>query len=321
MSVVAGCSLFDGVLLAADCRATVQYPNRPDLYSDNVLKVLAVHPNTAIAFVGDIKIAAHLLRKLALDFKNRFRKDPISLSHWLPRLFRHEYQRFVSRFGERTVIFMIASVIKGRPNVVERKAVEELVKYISFGHSPIQRNFMPSILIEIMKLPPKFQWITIPGTCMGILYVLASPSFQIRAYRPLQFAAIGSGESAIEEITKYQDAILALEPGNSFVESSQFRQVIQHFIDERKIQSVGGLYPVLKVTGRGVEYITMGTEIPVGGTRVELAFENGRWIQKNLSTGKQIPILMPWEFVENYVPKAQTFDDLSDAYRHFKGDA
>jgi hypothetical protein len=321
MSVVAGCSLFDGVLLAADCRATVQYPNRPDIHSDNVLKVLAIHPNTAIAFVGDINIAAHLLGKLVVGLKNRSRNDPITLSHWLPRLFRHEYQKFVSQFGERTVIFMIASVIKGRPNVVERKAVEELVKYIGFGHSPIQRNFIPSMLIEIMKLPSNFRWVTIPDTCMGVLYVLASPSFQIRAYRPLQFAAIGSGESAIEEITKYQDAILALEPGNSFVESSQFRQIIQHFIDERKIQSVGGLYPVLKVTGRGVEHITMGTEIPVGGTRLELAFENGRWIQKNLSTGKQIPILMPWELVKNGITRAQMFNDLSEAYRHFKGQA
>jgi hypothetical protein len=215
---------------------------------------------------------------------------------------------------------MIASVIKGRPNVVERKAVEELVKYIGFGHSSIKRNFMPGILIEIMKAPSTFKWVVLPGTSMGMLYVLSSPSFEIRAYRPLQFAAIGSGESSIEEITKYQDAILALEPGNSFVESSQFRQVIQHFIDERKIQSVGGLYPVLKVTDKGVEHITMGTEIPVGGTRVELAFEGGRWIQKNISTGKQIPILTPWEFIKNGVAKNQTFDDLSDAYRHFKGE-
>lgn len=159
MSVVAGCSLFDGVLLAADCRATVQYLNQTALYSDNVLKVIAIHPNTAISFVGDINIAAHLLEKLLVNFKNRSRKDPISLSRWLPRFFRHEYQRFTSRFGERTIIFMIASVIKGRPNVVERKAVEELVKYIGFGHSPIQRNFMPSILIEIMKLPSKFQFL------------------------------------------------------------------------------------------------------------------------------------------------------------------
>lgn len=320
MSVVAGCSLFDGVLLAADCRATIKYPNRPDLYSDNVLKVMAIHPNTAIAFVGDITIASHLLGALLVGIKNRTQKDPISLSHWLPRLFKYEYQRFASRFGERTVIFMIASVIKGRPNVVERKAVEELVKYIGFGHSPIHRNFIPGILIEIIKVPSEFRWVTIPGTCMGILYVLASPAFQIRAYRPLQFAAIGSGESSIEEITRYQDAILALEPGNSFVESSQFRQVIQHFIDERKIESVGGLYPVLKVTGKGVEHITMGTEIPVGGTRIELAFEGGRWIQKNLSTGKQIPILMPWEFVKNGTVKAQTFNDLSNAYGHFKGE-
>jgi hypothetical protein len=65
----------------------------------------------------------------------------------------------------------------------------------------------------------------------------------------------------------------------------------------------------------------MGMEIPVGGTRLELAFEGGRWIQKNLSTGKQIPILMPWEFFRNGTMKAQTFNDLSDAFRHFKGEA
>jgi len=89
----------------------------------------------------------------------------------------------------------------------------------------------------------------------------------------------------------------------------------------RKIQSVGGLYPVLKVTERGVEHITMGTEIPVGDTRLELAFENGRWIQKNLSTGKQIPILMPWELIKNRIAKTQTFNDLSEAYRNFKGES
>lgn len=318
MSVVAGCSLFDGVLLAADCRATLQYPHGTKSHSDNVLKVLAIRPDTAIAFVGDIRIAAYLLGRLLNALKNRKLKDPVSLCAWLPRLFRHEYQRFASRFGETTIIFMVASVIKGRPNVVERQAVEELVKYIGFEHSPIKRNFMPGILIEIMRVPSNSKDVAIPGTSTGRLYVLSSPSFHIRAYRPLQFAAIGSGESAIEEITRYQDSILALEPGNSFVESSQFRQVIQHFIEEKRIQSVGGLYPVLKVTARGVEHITMGTEIPVGGTRVELAFEEGRWIQKNISTGKQIPILTPWEFVRNGIAKNQTFNDLSDAYKQFK---
>jgi hypothetical protein len=61
MSVVAGSSLFDGVLLTADCRATITRPGMPDIHSDNVLKVIALHPNTAIGFVGDIGIASYLL--------------------------------------------------------------------------------------------------------------------------------------------------------------------------------------------------------------------------------------------------------------------
>jgi hypothetical protein len=213
---------------------------------------------------------------------------------------------------------MVASVIKGRPNVVERKVVEDLVKYITFGKSPISRNWIPSFLIDIMQVPSKFRWVSIPGTSTGMLYVVRSPVFDIEAYPPLSFAAIGSGQSSIEEITKYQDAILALEPGNSFSESSQFRQVLQHFIDERRIQSVGGLYPVLKVTSRGVEHIPMGTEIPVGGTRIELVFESGRWIQRNVSTAKEVPILTPWEFVRSKITKPQTFDDLSETFRDFR---
>lgn len=319
MSIVSGCSLFDGVLLAADCRATLKHPNGTEIYSDNVLKVFAIHPNTAVAFVGDITIAAYLLGKLLSAFKNRNCKNPISIFNWLPRFFRYEYQKFTSQYGERSIIFMIASVIKDRPNVVERKAVEELTNYIFSGSGPIRRNFIPNFFIEIMKLPQNIKEVTIPGTCKGVLYVLASPFFHTREYLPLQFAAIGSGESAIEEIVKYQDAILALDIGNSFAESSQFRQVIRRFIDERKIQSVGGMYPVLKVTGKGVEHITMRTEIPVGGTKLELAFKNGRWIQKNLTTGKQVPILMPWEFVKKVSLKDQTFNDLDDAYRRFSG--
>jgi hypothetical protein len=318
MSIVAGCSLFDGVLIAADCRATIQYADRPELHSDNVLKVFAIQPDTVLAFVGDINIASYLLQKLIIALDTRRRKDSLSLSQLIPRLFRYEYQKIIPRFGERDVIFMIASVIRGRPNIVDRETVVELVKYICFGDSPTKRNFMPSVLIEILKLPSTVKKVAIPGTCTGMLYVLHSPSFEIKAYRPLQFVAIGSGESSIEEITKYKDSISALEPGNSFVESSQFRQVIQNSIDERKIKSVGGLYPVLKVTGKGVEHIGMGMEIPVGGTRIELVFDGGRWIQKNLATGKQIPILMPWEFLKNGYTKAHTFNDLTDTFREFR---
>lgn len=319
MSVVAGCSLFDGVLLAADCRATIRMHNKPDIHSDNVLKVFALLPHTALGFVGDIDVASYLLQNLLIGLDKQRRKDPISLSQWIPRLFRNHYNRFLSKNGNRTVVFMIGSILRDRNNIVERKAVVELVKYICFGNSPIKRNWIPDFLMKILKVPEKYKWIEIPNTCRNLLYTIASPNFEIRSYSPLQFTAIGSGESCLEQIDYYKDAIFAWDPGNSFVESSQFRQIIQNFIDEKGIKSVGGLYPVLKVSGKGVEHIGMSAEIPVGGTRIELSFQSNRWIQRNVTEKKELPIIMPWEFMKLKGFQNKTFNDLSDAFRGFLG--
>jgi len=319
MSVVAGCSLFDGVLLAADCRATIRVQNNPDTHSDSVLKVFALLPHTAIGFVGDIDIASFLLQSLLSQLSKRRRNDPISLSLWIPRLFRHQFKRYTEKRGHRSVVFMVASALRDRMNIVERKAVAKLVEHIGFGHSPIQRNWIPGFLVQILKIPATYKWVEMPGTCMNILYTLASPNFEIKSYAPLQFTAIGSGQSCLEQIELYQDAVFALNPGNSFVESSEFRQVIQNFIDEKGIASVGGLYPVLKVTGKGVEHIGMSTEIPVGGTRIELSFCEGRWVQRNLKEGKELQIVMPWEFMNGKDMKSRTFNDLSNAMKRFRG--
>jgi hypothetical protein len=75
---------------------------------------------------------------------------------------------------------------------------------------------------------------------------------------------------------------------------------------------------VLKVTGRGVEHLGESTEIPIGGTRIELAFESGCWIQRNVTDNKEIPILMPWEFLKAKEFENKTFNDLSEVHRRFK---
>lgn len=319
MSVVAGCSLLDGVLLVADCRATIQLPNMPDIHSDNVLKVIAISPDTAIGFVGDIEVASFLLQCLLIGLAKRKKTDPISLSSWVPRLFRYKYKMYTSKKkGNRTVVFMIASVLKDHRNIVRRKAVVDLVKYIMFGHSPVNRNYIPDFLVQFLKIPDKYEWIEIPNTCRSLLYTLASPNFEKKFYAPLQYTAIGSGESCLEQIERYHDTLFALNPGNSFVESSQFRQIVQNFIDEKCIRSVGGLYPVIKITGRGIEHLGECTEIPVGGTKIDLSFQGGRWIQRNVTEGKEIPIIMPWELTKRKSLKPLEFDDLSDAMKRFR---
>ena len=202
MSVVAGCSLFDGVLLAADCRATIRVQNKPDTHSDSVLKVFALLPHTAIGFVGDIDIASFLLQSLLSQLSKRRRNDPISLSLWIPRLFRHQFKRYTEKRGHRSVVFMVASVLRDRRNIVERKAVAKLVEHIGFGHSPIQRNWIPGFLVEILKIPATYKWVEMPGTCRNILYTLASPNFKIRFFSNLVEESLVNFQLKISQVMK-----------------------------------------------------------------------------------------------------------------------
>lgn len=325
MSVVAGCSLFDGVLITSDCRATFQMRDQPDIYSDTVLKVMAVLPHTAIGFVGDIEAASYLLKCLLLELRKQDRTDPISLANWIPRLFRHKYGRFAHQYGKRPIHFMIGSVLVDRQNIVKREAVFELIRTIGFGESQVTRNWIPSLLFNLANTSKSGdEWIEIPGTCRNILYTLNSPSFEQRHVLTLQFAAMGSGESCVEEIRRYHDTIFAFQPGNAGLEDMWLRESIRHFIQERKIQSVGGLYPVIKVTGREEpQHIGLSTEIPVGGTKIELMFNprSYQWKQRNLTSGKEMPIIMPWDFLRNIRQQIRnrTFDDFDLAYSDFRG--
>jgi hypothetical protein len=320
MSVVAGCSLFDGVLLAADCRATISSPNHPDIHSDNVLKVIAILPHTAIGFAGDIRAASYLLQSLLAKLKSQGHKDPINLSNWLPILFCDEFKKYTSRYGDCTVNFMIGSVLKDRPNRVSRKEIFELVRVIAFEK---KRPWLPSLLYNLLNASRGGnELLDIPSTYGNILYTLKSPDFIIQHIPILQFEAIGKGGTCKKEIQEYYDEIFAWQPGNLGFESWKLRRCIRLFIEDNKIQSVGGLYPVLKVTNKGIIHIGMSTEIPLGGTKIELIFDTNSytWKQKNITSGKETPLLMPWDFLKNVKQgmKNNTFNDLYDAYRDFR---
>ena len=326
MSVVAGCSLFDGVLLSADCRATIKLPKHPDIHSDNVLKIIAILPHTAIGFAGDIHPASYLIQSLLAELKNKKRKDPISLANWIPRLFRYRFKKYVTHHGHCIVNFMIASVLRDRPNIVKRKEIFELIKTIGFGNSPIKRNWIPSLLFNLLeKSGEKDEWIEVPNTCRNILYTLYSPTFRKHNIPILKFTAIGTGKSCIEEIQRYYDVIFSWQPGNHGQEAMWLRSTIQQFIEEKNINDVGGLYPVIKLTGkRDPQHIGLSTEVPIGGTKIELIFnpDSYQWKQKNITTGKEIPITMPWDYLKSIKQqiKNNTFNDLNDAYRDFRGE-
>ena len=130
MSVVAGCSLFDGVILAADSRCTICFPNGSKEYADFTQKLFVLTAHSAIGFAGDLHAASFLLRALFAHLKGRNKKDPISLSRWLPRFFKHKYSKLNKDYSRQEVIFIVASIIKNRPNTVERKSVKQIADYI-----------------------------------------------------------------------------------------------------------------------------------------------------------------------------------------------
>ncbi len=218
MSVVAGCSLFDGVLLAADCRVTLSFPGREDVHLDCAQKIFPLSRNTALGFVGSVQAASLLIRCISIHLRNRQRNDAINLSLWLPRLLKFSYAQNEAKIRDKKIAFMVASVIADHPNIVEREAVIPLVKRIGFGESRFKRNWIPDILVKILQTDPKHKFIRIQGTSRGLLYIMESPLFRPQWLKPLQFGAIGSGKGSIVTIAEYHDMIVAAEPGNPLIE-------------------------------------------------------------------------------------------------------
>lgn len=316
MSVVAGCLLFDGVLLAADSRVTFPRSGSPDVHVDYAQKLFAIAPGTALGYVGNITAAALLLERLFAQISQRRRVDPMSLALWMPRFFRATYLRTYTIHGGAAVAFMIASSLHDRHTIVAREDVAAVFRRITSGDSPFQRNWMPPILVNILRTPPTAQLVEIPGSTRGILYTMQSPSFEPLPCRPLHFAAIGSGSGALTTVRRNHDMIVAGQPGNTSMESMFFAEAIQEFIRDNDIGSVGGLYPIVKVRGRQVEFIGLRSQYPVGGTQIELIMRNGRLVQRNATTGREMQLLYPWEIPFNET-QSRVFDDLEDAYRRF----
>jgi hypothetical protein len=86
------------------------------------------------------------------------------------------------------------------------------------------------------------------------------------------------------------------------------------FVERNNIESVGGLFPVIRV--RGDEFLCIGqsTKTHKRGTGeveadVTLSVENERWVQRNGINGKEVFLELPWDLWEQ--PKHSIlFDDI-----------
>jgi len=321
MSVIAGCSHFDGIMLLADCRVTIKKSNNKYIYSDSVQKLFALTENTGLGFVGNINIASYIIGELLHQLKIFRKKEneklhPVLLHSWLPRFFATCYKRLSSkRVKDNEVNFMVGSIIHGLPNEIERCKVSEILDKAFNGKSPIQRNWLPNILFEVIKTPQNEKTVLIGDCPKGLLYYMKSPDFHPVDVKPLEYCAIGSGESVVCQIDNYFDWIFAGEIGNPYVESFSLREAVNSFIATNKIESVGGLYPIMSISSKGQMWLGQSLHRPKDGATVSLNIEkDGKFILYNDKTNIKIESLYPWDTNIGKIKKDNRFDYLRNGY-------
>jgi hypothetical protein len=127
---------------------------------------------------------------------------------------------------------------------------------------------------------------------------------------PLHFVAIGSGEKLKEKVASIREMIFAAHVGNYHMESMWLGTAMESYLKDVDEKTVGGLFPMVKLEWGCVMRLGQNSKgfFP-GGYEIRLEpMSDGSWVQKNLVTGKEIPLLPPWEIK---VPATSiTFDDV-----------
>ena len=204
--------------------------------------------------------------------------------------------------------------------MVERRRVVELMERFRLQTLSMERSWLPGILFQVMTTPPSMEVVPIQGAPAGLLYSLSSPDFLPVYYPPLSAVAIGSGQGASTQIDHQADWVFAGPVGDSGVEGAALRDAVRTFVLDEGTPGVGGLYPTVKVGSAGLEFLTYASEIPAGGTRIELAAPPpGVFEQRNHNTGKVIRLRLPWEVQARSPGARTTFNDLDEAEKVFRG--
>lgn len=138
---------------------------------------------------------------------------------------------------------------------------------------------------------------------------MASPDFAPRFYKPLDYIAIGSGGNGVlKQLDGLHDMVMAGGTGLQ-EEALWLSNSMTWFLHETNLPTVGGMFTMVKIGAQGAMPITRQTgEIP-SGPFFELAFINGRWVQRNLTAQKEIKLLLPWE-LDMRQRNEHVFDDL-----------
>jgi len=303
MTVVAGCILPDGALLGADSRVTVRSSDGSTYVSDNAAKIIRLGPATAVGYSGDLATVSWLFGHLFGPQLKRRRLDPVSVRRWLPRFLRDTYARLARRYPVGSVVFLVASSVKGRLTRMPKALVLATLQPASDREL---NNWLVLRLLNNINCPGDF--FDIPDSSMGMLYKLESPNFLPIDYGPLSFAAIGSCRAARDSLNAYELLFAVDHPNRAVV---WFLDAMVGFLRDTEEDTVGGLLLIVAAQHGRVTAIGYEDDPQVRKARVGITLKDGRFVAH--VDGREVILRYPGELQRQGPLPPLVLDDLKKA--------
>lgn len=272
MTLVFGQKLFQGLILIADSRTTFFRNQQIVALQDNAQKIFRLGEHSFIAFCGDFEFAEKIISFLFLRIKADSRFKSL---HYLcekgPKVLRYAYNYLAKEKNKNcSVSFILGGVDFSRP---ARDSQGRVIGVAIFDRRLLMVDFLPSFNIkEVDGQDP----LIIMGSGEPALDASAESmrnmQFQISAIIPLDFHAFMAADS------------------------------LKTNAEKLGILTVGGLFQIVVIDSSGSRFVPyQASSVPMSGeldVELGVAADNHHLIQRNLKTGKEIPLLFPGEVLK-----------------------
>jgi len=290
MTVVIGQHFFEGIVMIGDSRASLRKKDQFVPWRDIVQKIFFLTPNLIIGFAGDIEFAGAVIPFLVRAIESRPRLGLLHVfASKAPKLIKHAYDQLVKETGRTPdVAFIIAGIDFTRP-APAKDANGKITGYLAIYDKKVFKVASPSFAVE-------------------------NTSFET------PFVVIGSGEPGMKGLEKtFHDLMFGQSTGGLDFQAALMQITLNKSIKELGITTVGGLYQIAIIDNRGPRFQTYkGKREPFKDgvaddeLDVELYMRDGRFIQRDLKTGREVPILLPPEVLKINDSTRDLFTDLDN---------
>lgn len=214
--------------------------------------------------------------------------------------------------------FIVPFVLGDHPTVVRRKEFGKLFdKFLKPSSFRGQSPFVWGLVKAFEK--KEVEEVSIPDFPASTFYTMRPPKFDPEFAPTLTSIAIGSGQKILDDDNQFSTPIQLYpdKPGMEMASLEMALWSVAHSFDE---PTVGGMFSILKVRRDATEFRAVRQHFFSGTpdeAAIELVVENDRFIQRNRTTEREVPLRYPWEVGSK--PSGKRFDDFDDAWRKIWG--